>query len=95
MKKFKRGKYLFGSLLVFAFVTTLLLNLKQENDTDYIKYKLQMNFNLLFDELDLGDCTFTSMDTNVATVNKDGKVTAKANGTTLVKVYNQKNNIIM
>ena len=33
------------------------------------------------------------MDTNVATVNKDGKVTAKANGTTLVKVYNQKNNI--
>ena len=32
MKKFKRGKYLFGSLLVFAFVTTLLLNLKQENE---------------------------------------------------------------
>ena len=30
MKKFKRGKYLFGSLLVFAFVTTLLLNLKGE-----------------------------------------------------------------
>lgn len=32
MKKFKRGKYLFGSLLVFAFVTILLLNLKQENE---------------------------------------------------------------
>lgn len=32
-EKFKRGKYLFGSLLVFAFCDDLLLlNLKQENE---------------------------------------------------------------
>lgn len=31
MKRFKRGKYLFGSLLVLAFLIILSLNLKQEN----------------------------------------------------------------
>lgn len=31
MKRLKRGKYLFGSLLVFAFAMILLLNVKQEN----------------------------------------------------------------
>lgn len=31
MKRFKRGKYLFGSLLVLAFVMVLLLNFKQDN----------------------------------------------------------------
>lgn len=31
MERFRRSKYLFGGLLVFAFVMTLLLNSKQEN----------------------------------------------------------------
>ena len=52
-----------------------------------------MKFNLLTDEIPAGDCTFTSMDQNVATVNENGIVTAKSNGTTIVKIYNERNNL--
>ena len=58
-------------------------------DTETITKSIVMEFNLLTDNVEGTNFSFTSMDETVATVDEEGKVTAKGIGATFVKVYNE------
>ena len=55
---------------------------------------MSMEFNLLIESVPDNECTFKTLDPNVATVDeKTGEVTAVGQGTTFIKLYNKKNNL--
>ena len=70
------------------------INFEKENDQEQINYKLNMKFNLLTDEIPAGDCTFTSMDQNVATVNDKDAVKVDLEDDGRVIIYHTDKNII-
>ena len=70
-----------------------IINFENSGDTEQITYTTSVGFNLLHNELQGTECTFTTLDETVATVDSTGKVTAVATGTTYVKLYNAKNAI--
>ena len=71
-----------------------ILNFKQAEETDTIKYRTTVEFNLIRDTVPGDTCTFKSMDESVAVVDENtGVVTAKGQGQTIIKVHNEKNNL--
>ena len=69
------------------------VNLKTKGDTKKIEYSISARYNLIQDELDKTACTFKSMDENIASITTDGTITAKAIGSTYIRIYNQTNDI--
>ena len=70
-----------------------VINLENINETEQITYKCSVGFNLLKDDMGILDCTFTSFDETIATVDEKGVVIAKGIGTTQIKLYNETNNL--
>ena len=70
-----------------------VINYKKAGDTgEKITYSISAGFNLLYNTIDQTECIYKSLDTDVATVSKDGIVTAVGDGTTYIRVYNEKTN---
>ena len=57
-----------------------IINFKELEEKETIKYTMNMRFNLLQNEILGTDCTYTSQDTSIATVDENGVVTAKGIG---------------
>ena len=70
-----------------------IINFEEQEENDTIKYTTKMRFNLLQNEILGTDCTYTSQDTSIATVDENGVVTAKGIGTTYITLYNKENNL--
>ena len=71
-----------------------IINFKNAGEKETINYSSAVEFNLIRKDIPGDKCTFTSMDENVAVVNKDtGEVTAVAQGQTIIKLHNEKNNL--
>jgi len=70
-----------------------IINYKNPGDTgEKITGYITAGFNLLYDTIEQGKLTFTSLDTDIATVSEDGVVTAEGIGETFIRVYNEQNN---
>jgi len=71
-----------------------IINFKVAGEQDQIKYNSSVEFNLIRETVPGDTCTFTSMDEKVATVDKNtGEVKAVGQGHTIIKLYNEKNNL--
>ena len=71
-----------------------VINYKNIGDnTEKITQNITMGFNLIKDEITGGTFTYSTMDSEVATVDENGVVTATGIGNTFIKVYNKENNI--
>ena len=72
--------------------TPKLIKYKKAGDTgEQIKYTVSAGFNLLYNTIDQGNCEFKTLDSDVATVDEDGVVTATGVGTTYIRIYNKQN----
>ena len=72
--------------------TPKVINYKKAGDSGkQIEYTVSAGFNLLYDTIDQGDCEFKTLDSDVATVDEDGVVTATGVGTTYIRIYNKQN----
>ena len=66
--------------------------LQKAGDTgEKIEYTVTAGFNLLYDEVEKGECEYKTQDDQIATVDDQGVVTATGIGTTYIKVYNKQN----
>lgn len=63
------------------------------NEEKAIKTSILDSFNVYIKETAVGDLEFTSLNTDIATVDSTGKVTAKAIGSALIKVKDKTNNL--
>ena len=72
--------------------TPSIINYKKAGDSGkQIEYTVSAGFNLLYDTIDQGNCEFKTLDSDVATVDEDGVVTATGVGTTYIRIYNKQN----
>ena len=75
-------------------VTPKVINYKNIGDNDKtIESAMAMDFNLIKDELENQDFSYTSYDNSIAEVDENGKVTAKGIGYTYIKVYNSEHDM--
>ena len=68
-----------------------IINFQTEGETEQIEYTTTVAFNLLHDDVQGTNCTFTSLDETVATVDSNGVVKSVGTGTTYVQLYNAEN----
>ena len=72
--------------------TPKVINYKKAGDTgEKIEYTVTAGFNLLYEEVEKGECEYKTQDDQIATVDDKGVVTATGTGTTYIKVYNKQN----
>ena len=72
--------------------TPKVINYKKAGDTgEKIEYTVTAGFNLLYEEVEKGECEYKTQDDQIATVDDQGIVTATGVGTTYIKVHNKQN----
>ena len=72
-------------------ITKNVINFEEIGNTEQITYSTGMAFNLIQNEIPATECTYSSQDETIATVDANGMVTAQGIGTTYIILYNQEN----
>ena len=70
-----------------------IITMQKTGEQKQITFNSTLEFNLIRDDVPNSKYTYKSIDTNIATVDNNGLVTAKAIGTTYVKITDESNNV--